>query len=257
MEIEDFISSERLKTYIDKTDRHKKAIALHNHTLQLGSSLMSMIALLELTLRNVTNLRIIEDFGDEEWLLPGHTTLPLKQFERAAISKARSHAQKGAYSKLSYKEKSELDAIVYPEGIPPGTPHKTVAKKRQLTFNPSHGQIISQTTILLWKRLYSSEYENTLWKKSLKKSFPNKDIKRSDISTALEVIYAARNRVAHHEPIYGEKLDQLISSIKFIRDSIGAKKGDEQTNFKRFSNVHFLRLQMDYASFIEAWNTLT
>lgn len=48
-----------------------------------------------------------------------------------------------------------------------------------------------------------------------------------------------------------------MEAIGFIRNSIGAKKDDEETNFKKFSNVHYLRLQMDYASFIEAWDTLT
>ena len=257
MEIEDFISAERLKTYQDHTDRQKKAVALHNHTLQLGSSLMAMIALVELSLRNITNQRLIDDFGDEEWLLPGHTTLPLKPFECNAISKAHSHAQKAAYSKLSYKEKSDLDAKAYPNGIPPNTKHKTVAKKRQALFNPSHGQIISQTTLSFWKRLYSAEYDGTLWKPSLKKVFPNKSLSRSDVSTALEIIYAARNRVAHHEPIYGQRLEEVTRAIAFIRNSIGARRDYEETNFKAFSKVHHLRLQMDYASFIEAWNTLT
>ena len=58
MDIVDFISEERLKTYEDQTDRRERAIALHNQTLQLGSSLMSMIALFELALRNSTNMRI-------------------------------------------------------------------------------------------------------------------------------------------------------------------------------------------------------
>lgn len=257
MEIEDFISAERLKTYQNHTDRQKKAIALHNHTLQLGSSLMAMIALLELSLRNITNQLLIEDFGDHEWLLPGHTALPLKPFERSMISKACSHAQKAAYSKLSYKEKTDLDARAYPEGIPPNTSHKTIVKKRQALFSPSHGQVISQTTLVFWKRLYSGEYSSTLWKPSLKKAFPNKTLKRSDVSTALETIYAARNRVAHHEPVYGPRLEKTIDAIRFIRNAIGAKRDDEETNFKKFSNVHHLRLQMDYASFVEAWNTLT
>ena len=257
MEIEDFISTERLKTYLNHTDKQKKAIALHNHTLQLGTSLMAMIALLELSLRNITNQLLIEDFGDHEWLLPGHTALPLKLFERTAISKAYSHAQKTAYSKLSYKEKTDLDAQAYPDGIPPNTSHKIIVKRRQALFAPSHGQVISQTTLVFWKRLYSSEYSSTLWKPSLKKAFPNKALGRSDVSLALETIYAARNRVAHHEPVYGQRLEKTIDAIRFIRSSIGAKKNDEETNFKKFSNVHHLRLQMDYASFIEAWNTLT
>jgi hypothetical protein len=257
MEIEDFISIERLKTYQNHTDKQKKAIALHNHTLQLGTSLLAMIALIELSLRNITNLLLIEDFGDDEWLLPGHATLPLKPFERVSISKAYSHAQKAAYSKLSYNEKTDLDIKAYPNGIPHNTSHKAIVKKRQSLFSPSHGQVISQTTLVFWKRLYSGDYSDTLWKRSIKRAFPNKSLSRSDVSNALEVIYAARNRVAHHEPVYGERLERVIDAIRFIRCSIGAKKDNEETNFKKFSNVHDLRLQMDYGSFLEAWNTLT
>ncbi|MDE2597787.1 MAG: hypothetical protein KGL44_13015 [Sphingomonadales bacterium] len=257
MEVIEFISAERLRTYQAHTDLQKRAVALHNHTLQLGTSLMAMIALLELSLRNITNQRLVADFGDPDWLLPGHATLPLKPFERNAISKAYSQAQKGAYSKLSYKDKAALDDQAYPNGIPPRTPHKTIAKKRQSLFQPSHGQVISQTTLSLWKRLYAAEYENTLWRPSLRKIFPNKSLKRGDVSTALETIYSVRNRVAHHEPVYGQRLDETIAAIQFIRSNIGARKGEEDTIFKRFSNVHYLRLQMDYESFLEAWNTLT
>ena len=77
------------------------------------------------------------------------------------------------------------------------------------------------------------------------------------MSNALEIIYAARNRVAHHEPVYGIRLENTIDAIAFIRSAIGAKKDDDDTNFQKFSNVHHLRLQMDYASFVEAWHTLT
>lgn len=257
MDIEDFISAERLQTYFNHTDLEKKAVALHNHTLQLGTSLMSMIALLELSLRNITNQRLIDDFGDADWLLPGHSAFPLKPFERNAISKAYSHAQKAAYSKLSYQQKTDLDAQAFPAGKPANIAHKNVAKKRQALFQPTHGQVISQTTLSFWKRLYAGEYSSTLWKPSLKKVFPNKDIDRRDISVALETIYAIRNRVAHHEPVFGQRLEDCMKAIVFIRESIGARKGETETSFKAFSNVHNLRLQMDYASFIEAWNTLT
>lgn len=257
MDAVNFISEERLKTYENHTDRRKKAIALHNHTLQLGSSLMSMIALIELSLRNSTNLRLVEDFNDPDWLLPGKNTIPLKPFERKAISTATSHAQKSSYAKLSYQEKLYLDAFAFPRGVPPGTNHKNTVKKRQSMFFVSHGQIISQTNISFWKRLYSSEYESNLWKPSLKKVFPDKSIKRGKISKSLEVIYSTRNRVAHHEPVYGDRLTDVIEAIDFIRNSLGARKFDDDSNFKKFSKVHHLRLSMDYESFKEAWNTLT
>ncbi|WP_299723124.1 hypothetical protein [uncultured Tateyamaria sp.] len=129
MDIVSYISPERLKTFENHTDRQEKAIALHNYTLQLGSSLMSLIALLELSLRNSTNERIIRHFGDPNWLLPGKTAVPLEGYERKAISSATSHARKALYSKLAYKEKTWLDAFAFPTGKPAGTTHKTIAKK--------------------------------------------------------------------------------------------------------------------------------
>lgn len=257
MDLVKFISAERLKTYENHTDRQKKAIALHNHTLQLGSSLMSMIALLELSLRNSTNQCLIDDFGDDEWLLPGHTTLPLKASEKKHISIAHSQAQKAAYSKLSYKEKSFLDAFAFPAGVPHGITHKNRVKKRQALFIVTHGQIVSQTTFSFWKRLYSSDYDADLWKQSIKKVFPNKSLKRGNISKSLEVVYATRNRVAHHEPVYGQRLTDAMEALDFIRNSLGAKNSEEETAFKRFSRVQYLRLRMDYESFSEAWHTLT
>src|SRR5690606_21217563 len=66
------------------TDRTKIAIALHNRTLQLRSPLKSMIDLMELALHNSTNQCLINDFGDDGWLLPEKQTLPLKRFEQTA-----------------------------------------------------------------------------------------------------------------------------------------------------------------------------
>lgn len=257
MDIVDFISEERLMTYEGHTDSRKKAIALHNHTLQLGSSIMSMVALMELSLRNVTNQRLVVDFGDDEWLLPGHNAFPLGAQEQKTISSAVSNARKAAYSKLSYREKSGLDSSAFPQGIPARMSHKNVVKRRQALIPVTHGQVIAQTTIAFWKRLFSSDYEDTLWRPSLKKVFPNKKLKRSDISSHLEVIYAVRNRVAHHEPVYGPRLVEVMRAIEFFRNSLGAKSADEETSFKKFSKVQDLRLKMDFESFQEAWSTLT
>lgn len=252
-----FISAERLKTYDRLTDKRKKAIALHNHTLQLGASLMSMIALLELSLRNSTNQRLIEDFGDANWLVRGSTTLPLRPTERQAISRATSQAKKAAYAKLNHKEKTWMDAFAFPAGVPAGWSHERRAKERQAQFVVSHGQIVSQTTLFFWKRLYSPQYEADLWKPSLKRIFPNKSLKRGDVAQSLEVIYATRNRVAHHEPVYGQRLVEAMNALDFVRNSLGAKRNDDETPFKKFSRVQYLRLRMDHEAFVEAWHTLT
>lgn len=253
----DLISAERLKTYSNFTDGRKKAIALHNQTLQLGSSIMSMIAVMELGLRNSTNNQLVEDFGDPDWLLPEHTAVPIRRAEQPLISKAHNNARRAVYSKLTYKEKSALDDCAFPYGKPEEVTHKQEVKARQRTLEFSHGQVIAEMTFVFWKRLYSREYDATLWKPSLKKVFPNKKLRRSEISDALESIYVARNRVAHHEPMYGGRLAKTMTAIKFIRNSLGAKSAEEDTAFKQFSNVRFLRLQMDHAAFRETWETLT
>lgn len=257
MDVLDFISSERLAKYEEHTDNRKKAVALHNHTLQLGSSLMAMIALMELALRNSTNHRLISYFGDANWLLPNHTSVPLREAELKAARAAFQHAQRAAYSKLSYKQKSDLDSRAFPNGKPDGISHKKTVEKRQSLFDVSHGQVISQTTLFFWKRLYSSPYQDDLWRASLKLVFPNKGLKRSDVSTSLETIYATRNRVAHHEPVYGKRLEDVMDAIDFIRESLGAHRGQSDSSFKKFSRVHHLRLRLDYESFVEAWHTLT
>ena len=158
---------------------------------------------------------------------------------------------------MSHQDKIALDAQVFPQGKPANLTHKSLIKSRQKTFSPTQGQVVSQTTLVLWKRLYGAEYNDTLWKRSLKKIFPNKSLDRSKISVALETIYSVRNRVAHHEPVYGQRLEECISALFFIREAIGAKKDGEATSFRLFSNLHYLRLRMDHASFIEAWENLT
>ena len=178
MDIVDYISEERLKTYEKQTDRRERAIALHNQTLQLGSSLMSMIALFELALRNSTNMRISETFGDQNWLVSGGTAVPLLQKEKNAVKTATKHARKAAYAKLSYKEKGYLDAFAFPGGVPAIISHEDRTSQRQRLFVVSHGQVVSQTTFHFWKRLFASEYADSIWKPSIKKVFPNKRLER-------------------------------------------------------------------------------
>ncbi len=257
MDETDFISVERLRTYELHTDRRERAVALHNHTLQLGSSLMSMIALFELSLRNTANHCLIDQFGDEAWLVSGKKSVPLKDTEEKAARRAVNQAQKAAYAKLSHKEKGLMDALALAPGEGNGWSHDRKVKRRQAMFVVSHGQAISQTTFFFWKRLFSHEYDQTLWKQSLKRVFPNKKLKRSKVSKSLENVYATRNRVAHHEPVYGDRLTGAMNALEFLRNSLGAKSECEDTAFKRFSRVQHLRLRMDYESFLDAWRTLT
>ena len=257
MQIVELISEERLETYEKIALGRKQAIALHSQTLQLGSSLMAAIALFELALRNATNKHLIDAFGDSDWLLPEKTAVPLQKFERTKVSAAQSNARKASYAKLNPKQKRDLDTIAFPGVAPPKVSRKSRIRARRATLRITHGQIVAQTTLFFWKRLYSSDYEDTLWKPALKKVFPNKRLKRGQVSDALEHVYSTRNRVAHHEPVFEERLENAMKSLSFLRDTFNASREGADSAYRKFSKVQHLRLQMDYEAFKVAWDTLT
>jgi hypothetical protein len=251
-----FISEARLSTYKKFTKDTEKAVELHNMTMQVGSSLMAVLALIELGLRNTVNNQITSDFGVTDWMQKPPRQLRFYEKEVRSIKVATRNAQKAEYSKLRHRDKKALDAIIYPRGIPANIKHETLSRKRQATFIINEGQLISQTTIFFWKRLFSHDYEEMLWKPSLKKVFPQKHIKRSEISSHLEVLYSARNRIAHHEPIYGENLAKAFIAVRYIRSNLGRTKNEPESQLQKFTEIQFHRLYIDFTTFERSWNLL-
>lgn len=251
------VSAARLGTFQALTKGDAKALELHNQTLLVGSSLMSMIALIELSLRNLIDQQISSDFAQPDWLINPNPSVQLHDQERKAIALATQHARKANYSKLSQAEKRAIDSKIYPHGIPPNIKHETLSRKRWEALPVTQGQVVAQTTIFLWKRLFSSDYEKTLWKRSLRKLFPNKTIARSDVSVHLEALYAARNRVAHHEPVYGQRLEEAFHAVIYLRENLTKKASDVTTDFQVLTEIQFHRLYIDYVSFNKNWSLLT
>ncbi|EEB72277.1 hypothetical protein RR11_3039 [Ruegeria sp. R11] len=52
-------------------------------------------------------------------------------------------------------------------------------------------------------------------------------------------------------------MEEAVANLSFLRDSLGANNGQEETSFKKLSRVQYLRLRMDQEAFLEAWRTLT
>lgn len=104
------------------------------------------------------------------------------------------------------------------------------AKKRQEQLTVSHGQIVAQLTFYFWKRLFADNYESSLWKRSLKKVFPNKTLSRAEVALQMEVLYQMRNRLAHHEPIYGARLENFISALTFVETNLGTRHPNRESS---------------------------
>ena len=223
------LSAERLAALTALTGSTRIAIELHQDTLRLGASLMNVIASIEISIRNAVSENLSAHFGTPGWLIRPTAPFQWKQLENSNAKKALESAQRSEYSKMTQAEKAALDAKAFPQGRPPNTSHlkRAVARRRQIPV--SDGKVIAETTMYFWKRLYSGDYEQTLWRTTLKRTFPNKKTKRAHVADKLEAIYQSRNRLAHHEPVLHKRLDETISAIEFVSENLGVAKPGKET----------------------------
>lgn len=234
--IQRLLSAERLATFqaLTASGSPEDAIELHQATMSLGVSIMAVTGLIEVSLRNAVCYAMNNSFGGTHWLRnPPAEKFKWSSVELGLISKAIKQAQRSAYSKLTGAQKSALDAQAYLNGVPIGEKHATIAKRRQSTITVPDSQVIAQLTIFFWKRLFSENYERTLWKPALKKVFPNKTLSRSDVADHLEVVYEMRNRLAHHEPVYGARLEKTLGAIDFISFNLVSRKPSSENPFAK------------------------
>lgn len=222
------LSPERLTPFLAITGAEQDAIELHNQSIRLNAAIMPVIALIEIGLRNAISELLREKLGVPNWLTaPPRSHLVWHGKEAETIRKAIVHAQRAAYAKLTNAEKKALDGLAYPHGVPSGLPRARRVRARQARIEVSVGQTIAQLTLSFWKGLFSVDYEAALWKPILRRLFPNKAIDRVDVARHLEVIYEARNRIAHHEPVIDGRLDALLESLIYITQNFGARQQSE------------------------------
>ena len=218
------LSLERLAPFIAIAGTEGDAIRLHNQCLRLSSALMPVIALTEIALRNAICERLRLKLGVPNWLTsPPAASLVWRPSEKTNIASAVIHAQRAAYAKLTNADKKALDVLAFPNGVPQALGHAKRSKQRQAKIQVGIGQAVAQLSMFFWKRLFSDDYETSLWKPILRALFPNKSVSRINIAHHLEVIYQARNRIAHHEAIIGDRLTKLMDSIEFVNLNFGSK----------------------------------
>lgn len=216
-----FISAERLAALSALTGSARAAIELHQDTLRLGAALMHVTGTIEIALRNAVCENLNQHFVAPNWLLQPPAPFTWRVPEQGKVQQALSSARRSEYAKLSQAEKAALDAAAFPNGIPHNLSHANRSKRRQEKIPVSTGKIVAELTLFFWKRLYGPEYEHNLWRTTLKRTFPDKSLKRATVATHLERVYQSRNRLAHHEPVVSQRFLDTIDSVNFILDHLG------------------------------------
>lgn len=254
--IKTLISEQRLSTFRALAANDADAIELHQATMGLGGALMAVMSTVEIALRNAVCDRLTTDLGTADWLHVPPAPFNWSQIERNNIDQAIKKAKRAEYAKLSNAQKTALDGTAFPNGPPAGIGHSTLARRRQDVLAVSDGQVVAQLTFFFWKRLFSEQYERTLWKRSLKRVFPNKTLSRPDVATQMEQLYQARNRLAHHEPIYGSRLSKIVGAIDFFKDNLGARRPDPESPVAKLILPQRDALDAQLAIFTSTWTRL-
>jgi hypothetical protein len=223
------LSPDRLASLTTLTGSTRTAIELHQSTLRLNADLMNIIASIEIALRNSVSENLTTHFSTTGWLIRPVAPFQWKAIENSIVKKALDSARRAEYSKMTQLEKAALDTKAYPSGRPPNTPHLKRAIDRRRQISVSDGKVIAETTLYFWKRLFSTDYEQTLWRTTLKKTFPNKTLKRAQVADKIEDVYQARNRLAHHEPVLHRRFVETIAGIEFIAENMGAVVSSKDT----------------------------
>lgn len=254
------LSEERLRTFRDLTHSDEAAIQLHQATMVLGASLMAVCAMLEIALRNAVCVQLSTAFGRQDWLRNPPAPFRWSSLEKNSIERAVEQAQRAAYSKLSDNEKRTLNATAFPQtdSVPPADlNHRRIAKSRQKTITVPDSQIIAQLTLFFWKRLFAGNYEVTLWRRALKRVFPNKRYSRAQIAVQLEVLYETRNRLAHHEPVYGARLESILQAIEFISENLDARRPSANNTLAKLVAPQRQSLDVMVVEFKDTFDRLT
>lgn len=222
------LSSERLGPFERLAGSLRGAVVLHQQMLRLGTSLMTITAVVEIALRNAVSAQLTDHFRTADWLRTPPSPFKWDNELRAKITQAEASARRTAYAKMTSDERQQLDKRAFCGGTaPPGLAHEHVLKARHRVISVSVGQLLVQLTMYFWKRLFSSSYEHTLWRPALKHVFPDKSVSRALVAHHLEALYQTRNRIAHHEPVYGHRLEEAEAAVEFVARGLhrGGTKG--------------------------------
>lgn len=205
---------------------------------------MMVAATVEIALRNSVSENLGHYFGAPNWLTQPPVSFQWREPERKKVIQAVDAARRAEYSKLNQAQKGALDALAYPKGRPPGVSHLKRAQDRRRRIHVTEGKVIAELTFYFWKRLYGPEYEHTLWRTTLKKTFPDKKVSRAEVARNLEMVYQSRNRLAHHETVLHGRFADTMKSISFVIQRLGQDSVNASSPLSKMLEDDMRRVQM-------------
>lgn len=171
----------RLRPYLEAAQGNlTAALDIYSLNIRVGNEIFNWISVAEVVLRNALAQKIIADKSSV-------------YFEPLFII----WADLSADGKASYK--------------------KAEGRLRQIGVPITPNSITAELPFSFWRHLLSARYESTFWTPLLRHAFPHmNNHRRATVFEAVASIGELRNRIAHHEPIFGRQLGSDLAQIQQI-----------------------------------------
>lgn len=163
-------------------DPHVAALRLYRWNVEVSAAFMAPIHLCEVAIRNAVSEALTAVYGPQ-W--------PWSASLRQAL----------------------------PTTTPPNySPKRDLVKVAQ--NYATTGKVIPELKFVFWEKMFTSRHDNRLWNPHLRTVLPNLDpnkpikMLRGEIRASLGEIRILRNRIAHHEPIFGRGLADDLDRLR-------------------------------------------
>ena len=180
-ELEQIISENRLGTYLRATSFDPaRALALYAWNMKISSSFMPLFSAAEICLRNRISSKLVHQYGQHWW--------NSKYFLELAGPETKG--------KIKRAENSVL----------------------QNGHQPDNGRMVAELTFGFWDNMLLPKYASDIWT-PLHACFPDlpSHLDLTGLREKCGRVKDLRNRISHHEPIFGRDISQDYSScLEFI-----------------------------------------
>lgn len=111
---------------------------------------------------------------------------------------------------------------------------------------PTAGKVVAELKFVFWQYLFIAGQDRRLWNKHFFTAFPGADHTgsvadaREDLHNDIQAIRIFRNRIAHHEPIYGRDLPE---EQRLIRKTIHSRRPEAAAWIDGFERITTLLAQ--------------
>lgn len=204
------LSPERFDTYLRASGGNRpRAMCLYTWNTAVSAAFYGPLQGLEVALRNAMHRELTARYGFDWYDNPAcqFDVLTLQRIDKAKGDLAR-------------------------EGYPTDPPH--------LVAGLSFGfwvSILGPGGRAPHPETRKRNYEMTLWRPALHKAFRHVRLPRSDIHNRLNFLRTFRNRIAHHEPIFGRHLAADYESILTVAGWLCPKTRDWIAHHSRVEDV--------------------